>query len=148
MGGEMRGNQNSLTLRLWQKGFTLSIDFCKLSSRPPVSTSQWHTTAEIRLIKIVGKWDFSWMPCMSRKLAMQLQICLGNRTDMECWHIIKLRLISWIIASYLIILKCPLGFVCVMCAQHPVFLCRGMGLAWGSFAPRKRADSLSSGGLD
>lgn len=31
--------------------------------------------------------------------------------DKECWHIIKLGWIAWIIALHLIILECPLGLV-------------------------------------
>lgn len=51
------------------------------------------------------------MLSMNRKLVMQLKNSLGNRTDKKCWHIIKLRLIAWIIGLYLIILECPLGCV-------------------------------------
>lgn len=51
------------------------------------------------------------MASLNRKIVMQLNNSLGNRTNKECWHIIKLRLIAWIIGLYLIILECPLGCV-------------------------------------
>lgn len=133
-----------ISIILGLKGFTLPLH---------LTSSQHllrHVTAEAWLIIIVEKCELSWTPSTNRKLTMQLKICLGNRADKECWHIIKLRLIAWIIALYLIILKCPLECVCVMCAQPTVFLChlcRTMGLAWGSFTPRKRVDSLSIGEL-
>lgn len=81
--------------------------------------------------------------------AAQEQRWEKKNPDKECWHIIKLGLIAWIIALHLIILECPLGLVydcagrvfCVlfaacMCARTRVPACRRLTprkLGWTGF---------------
>lgn len=85
------------------------------------------------------------------KISDAAQEQFWNRTDKECWHIIKLRLIAWIIGLYLIILECPLGcvydYVCraFRVPLLPVYWDRG----WlGEPCSKKPVDLFSSGGFD
>lgn len=92
------------------------------STWPPVSTSLWRVTVEVWLIRIVEKCELSWTPSTNRKLTMQLKICLGNRTDKKCWHIIRLTdcLNNCFVPNYIKVPSQMCVCVCDVCAQLPV----------------------------
>lgn len=100
------------------------------STWPPVSTSLWRVTVEVWLIRIVEKCELSWTPSTNRKLTMQLKICLGNRTDKKCWHIIRLTdcLNNCFVPNYI---KVPSQMcVCVWCVCPAS--CATCAAGWGS----------------